>query len=486
MTRKKNKIKVKNGIADLSKLPQEERRSVIANGLTEAIMGFNFGGIGTQLNQVDTLFINNRWYLISNMRQPLSEVYAEHGIVRTIIDVPVNDALRGGVDIKTKQLSPEEVEELQAEIKIEKDLIHLGQALKWNRLFGGAGLIAITDQDPASELDIDAIDENTPLEFRAVDMWELFWDKQNVESTNLEVDTQDFEHYNYYGKKLHKSRVMTMRGITAPSFIRPRLRGWGLSQLESIITSINQYFKSNNLVFEVLDEFKLDIFKLKNLASTLLSANGTAIVRQRVDLTNKQKNYMNAITLDADDGYEQKQLSFAGIAEMYKEFRMQMACDTRMPISKIFGVASSGFSSGEDDIENYNAMIESEIRSIAEPDVLKIVKLRCQKMFGHVPDDLSIVFRPLRMLSAEQEETVKTAQFARVIQALQAGAMDGKDFKDACNKANLLPIQLDPTKELLVMDQGNEDASGDGIGGRESSTKAKDAKEAKDAPKAKD
>lgn len=448
---------------------QNEAKHMVQNGYSEAILGFNPGSIGVELSQVDTLFKNNRWYLISNMRQILSEIYVEHGLIQTIIDVPVDDGMRGGVDIKSKQLSEDQMQELRVIIEREDILgSAVGQALKWNRLFGGAGVLILTDQDPKEPLNIEAINENTPLEFRAVDMWELFWDKQNTEGYDAQIQEQEFEHYSYYNLKVHRSRVMKMKGITAPSFIRPRLRGWGFSVVESLVRSINQYLKSNDLTFEVLDEFKIDVYRMKNLASTLMSAEGTQEVQRRLQLMNQSKNYQSAIVLDQEDEYAQKQLSFAGIADMFREFRMQIACDMRMPISKIFGISSTGFSSGEDDIENYNAMIESQVRAKCKYDILKIIELLCQKQFGMIPDDLQIEFKPLRMLSAEQEENVKTQKFNRLLAALSAGAISPEAFADACNKDNLLGVQVDSEEAASLMeekdaaDEANKDPGDEG------------------------
>jgi phage-related protein (TIGR01555 family) len=444
-----------------NEIPQEiknESDNMIRNGLSEAIMGFNPGSIGVQLSQADTMFKNNRWYLISNMRQLLSEMYVEHGLVQTIIDVPVDDGLRGGIVIKSKQLADEEIEKLSVHIEREDDLNTVGQALKWNRLYGGAGVLIITGQDPETPLDMNDLEG---LEFRAVDMWELFYDKQNVEGFNPAIQEHGFEFYSYYGVKTHKSRVMKMKGLTAPSFIRPRLRGWGFSVVEAIVRSMNQYLKANDLIFEVLDEFKLDIFKIKNLTNTLLSPQGASKIRERVQLANFQKNYQNAITMDSEDDFATKELSFSGIAETMEGIRKQLASDLRMPLSKLFGISSAGFSSGEDDIENYNAMVESQVRAKSKFDILRVVELRCMELFGYIPDDLKIEFKPLRMLSSEQEENVKTQKFARVLQARQAGEISSKDFLDACNRESLLPIQIDSSGASIDASEGIEGANKD-------------------------
>jgi phage-related protein (TIGR01555 family) len=445
-----------------------QEKSMIVNGLSEAIMGFTPGGIGTQLDQVDTTFVNNRWYLVSNMRQLLSELYAEHGLIQTVVNVPVDDGLRNGVEIRSRQLSDEELAQLVNTIERNDDINTVGQALKWNRLFGGAGVVVITDQDPMTPINEGEITKDTPLEFRAVDMWELFWDKQNDESYDPTLQEHKFEYFSYYGTKLHKSRVFRMKGLQPPSFIRPRLRGWGLSVVESLIRSINQYFKTNGLCFEVLDEFKLDIFKIKNLTTTLLSSQGTAQIQQRVQLANQQKNYQNAITMDSEDDYVQKQLSFSGIAEILEQIRIQIASDLRMPITKIFGISASGFNSGEDDIENYNAMIESEIRSKCKYDILKVVELRCQQLFGFVPDDLSIHFKPLRTLSGEQEENVKTQKFNRLIAARQSGEIDATEFRKCLNKDDLLPLKLeDQGVEMIETDEDMAEDGSDEIPGQQ-------------------
>lgn len=442
----------------------------LLNGaLQEAVLGFNPGGPGNQLSQVDTIFLNMRYYLISNMRQPLSEAYAELGLVKTVCDVPVEDAFRGGFQFHSKELSPEEVEELQYTIETEDDLAKMKYREIWNRLFGGAGLVIVTDQDPEEPLVVERMKEGDKLAFKDADMWELFWDKQNVEGDGEPMDSPGSEYYHYYGHKIHKSRVLITKGIRAPSFIRPRLRGWGLSQVEILVRSINQYLKANDLTFEVLDEFKVDIYKIKNLTETLQTAEGVAAVQHRIKVANMEKNFMNAITMDADDDFLQKELSFQGLSDVMVGIRMQVASDLRMPLTKVFGISAQGFSSGEDDIENYNAMVESSVRQPCKRDLITLGKLRCQQLFGYAPDDLTGIFQPLRILSSEQQENVKGAVHGRIVATFTAGLMSQKEAKDAINKEKLIPIQLDTTADTVSeqMDREKEiaEASGAANGG---------------------
>ena len=446
-----------------------QKPEVFENGLADAL-GFGggpFGGGGPgfpsgagspeQVSDTTTLFTNLRWYLVSNFRQLLSELYVEIGLVRTFVDVPVDDALKDGVEVKTKQLDENEVKQLQMSMEYDNDLGIIGQAAKWLRLFGGAGiLIIVGDQDPEEPLDLASIGPDTEVEFRAVDMWELFWDKQNTDGYDPEIQTEEFEFYDYYASKIHKSRVMKMKGLESPSFIRPRLRGWGFSIIESVVRPLNQFLKTTDVLFEVIDEFKIDVYKIKNLVNTLLSPNGTNQVKSQIQMTNWHKNYQNAIVLDSEDEWDHKELSFAGLSEVQAGNRKHLAAELRMPVTKLFGSSDSASSMGnadQNDMENYNSMVESTIRTKLKFHILQLIQIKCQKLFGHIPDDLEIKFKPLRVLSAEQEENVKNAKFTRLKAAKDTGDITIQEFRDACNKGGLIDIQLDTNLDQIDSDK---------------------------------
>jgi uncharacterized protein len=163
-------------------------------------------------------------------------------------------------------------------------------------------------------------------------------------------------------------------------------------------------------------------------------------------MANQLKNYNNALTMDTNDEYEQKQIAFSGLAEVLVQIRQGIAADLRMPVTKVFGISAAGFSSGEDDIENYNSMIEG-VRAQYKYAVINILQLICKKMFGIMPDDLTITWPSLRILNAKEQEEVKDKQFARVMMAYQSGLIEAKEAKASINKDSLLPIEIDEKLE---------------------------------------
>lgn len=445
-----------NALQKLQNAPAKIENNI---GLGGGINNFGFPGnqapfFTQSISTENDLFRNMRWYFISNERQFLCEMYVEFSLVKTIVDVPVDDALRGGITIKSRQLSEDQLDKLSNSLDRDDNLNTIGQAAKWNRLFGGGGIIILTDQDPELPLDLKSLGPDEALEFRAVDLWELFWDKQNTDGYDVGLQEYDFTHYNYYSRKIHKSRVMRLKGLTAPSFLRPRLRGWGFSVVEGLIRSLNQYIRATDVGYSLMDELKLDIFKIKNLVNTLMGPSGNQQVMSRIAQLNYTKNYQNAMVMDSEDEYDQKQLSLSGFGEYLEQVRMQIASDMRMPMIKLFGVAASGLNaSDEGGIEVYNSMVESEVRNKIKYDILRMCEIKSQQMFGIIPDDLSIEFKPLRVMSAEQEENVKTQKFNRLFQAKQIGEITDEEFRSGINKGKLFDITLDPI-ESLVKDAG--------------------------------
>lgn len=464
------------GVIDKSITDPEERlrhEEVFANslsGLAEQLNsgGFEFPGLGgPQISSADTMWNNNRWYLISNFRQLLSQIYAEHGIVQTLVDQPVDDAYRAGFEIKSEMLDGNDIEQIMTYCERHQVIHSLMQSRKWGRLYGGGAIMIFTNQNPEKPLNIKAIGPNDPIEFRSSDMWELFTDVMNTSASVMVgggLGAEMGDYYDYYGQKVHKSHVLRFIGKEAPSFIRPRLRGWGMSELERLVRSLNQYLKNQDLIFQLLDEAKVDVYGINGYNEALLTNDGTNSVSRRLQYANRMKSFNSALVMDSKDTYDQKQITFTGLADVLLQIRQGIAADLKMPMTKLFGISAAGFNSGEDDIENYNSMVEGEVRNKDKYLVIEVLGIVCQKLFGFRPDDLTINWNPLRILNAKEEEEVKDSQFVRVTSAFSLGLADGKEAKKAINKDSLLGIEVNENTDALPPLGLDMDAEGDDAG----------------------
>lgn len=395
--------------------------------------------------------------IITLNRVAVTQAYMTHGILQTAIDVPVLDAFRGGVEIKSEQLDDEDIRTLQNYLRESKTLHEVKDVFRWARLYGGAGLVINVPQDPLGPLNWNYVDyPELPLSFIAADRWELVL---NV----VQIKEVEFP-YNYYGQPLRKDRVMRVIGKEAPSFLRPRLQGWGMSEFERMIRDINQFVKAQNSMFQLMDENKIDVFKLMGFNSTILSDLARGKVNKRIFWMNYLKNYHRALVLDSEDDYVQKQLSLAGWGDVFKQIMIGMSAACRMPMSKLFGfTATTGLSANTDDLENYNAMVESEIREPALDILYPVIKACCRHLFGFEPQDLDIGFQPLRVIGPVEEEQIKTSKQNRFMQLYQADILTPKELCEVLKMEDCLTYETevgeglrDPVSPLEMEQQLSE------------------------------
>lgn len=381
------------------------------------------------------LFTNNSYQLMSLQRIMLSYAYVLHGPLRTLVDQPVYDAFRGGVKVCSDEVDPDELEDFHREFRKMKCNKAIINAMRWDRLFGGAGLIINTNQDYKTSFNVNSVHEGSKLSFIAADRWELVY-----------RDPSDYaKGFDYYGKPLHPTRVAKIVGEEPPSIVKQRLQGWGMSVIECVIRELSSYFKHHNVIFELLDEAKVDVWKIKGFNSQVLANMAQGKTAKRIQIAQNMKNFLNAITLDAEDDYEKKEMTFTGLAAILEQIQIGIAAACRMPMAKLFGLSAKGFASGEDDIENYNAIVENE-RERAEDVLDLIVPIIAQKVWGMVPDDLYYEWKPLRVLSAEQEENVKDAKFQRHSTLYSQGIYDPQEYCEALKQDELLTIDTKVAK----------------------------------------
>jgi phage-related protein (TIGR01555 family) len=401
---------------------------ILNNGLEDLVSGVaagaGYGGNSDLLSQPYTLANANAYTPLTLNRILLSYSYMTLGLVQTLIDQPVEDAFRGGITLSSPEMTAEECRELVLAMDGEGDISAIKRVGGAARLFGGGGLLVNTEQDYSQPLG--EIKQGAKLQLISADRWELLL--TNIDfATDPNFGTKTLIPYNYYGKRVHYSRVVKMLGREAPSFIRIRLQGWGMSEVERCIRSINAFVKFQSVVFELIDEAKIDVFSMEGFNVAMGTPNGTALVQKRIQLANMLKNYKRALVMDKEDDYKQKVMSFAGIAEIWAELRLNLASDLKMPMTKLFGLSAEGFSTGAEDIENYNSIVESDVRHKIKPLIVAAAKLRCQQRHGYEPELLTVHFKPLRILDATEEEAVNKSKTERTTLLFDRNLLSGQE-----------------------------------------------------------
>lgn len=379
--------------------------------------------------------INANQFQVLTLQYPtLMYMYSTHGIVQTAVDEPVQDAYRDAPMLECDDgLSPRNLEELEqwAEENVVRDPFMDGCG--WARLFGGSALVLNLAGDPAQPFDMDATSSKREIErgrfaLYPATRWEL-------------GGTWRFsDAYDFYGVRFHHSRIKTMIGKRMPWILERQLSGWGASVIARMAEDFNVYLRGRNALYETLQEFKVDVYKMKGYNDQLVTAEGTAQVDKRIAYSNQLKGFNSALVLDAEDDYIIKSATFSGIADVMRENRMGLVACTRIPASKLFGEKVAGLGDGKgDDLENYYNMVKAEVREPNRPVHQWIYQLGALALFGdryHV----KLKYPPLRETSSKEDEEVKTSKQTRLVQQLEVGLIDEVEGAAWAKQDKLTPV----------------------------------------------
>lgn len=352
-----------------------------------------------------------------------------YGVLDKIIRIPVDDAYRDfGFDIEADTLDEDDIKQLQDALIENEDLTAQKKSRYWARQFGGAALIAVSGNDLSKPL----IEQNLyqkPLKFMPVDRWQLSYSENDV---NIPNGNWFLTQYNAIGqdatRAIHPSRVFVKHGKADSFLINQQVQGWGVSVFESIFQDISLFFKGRNSLFELIDESKVDIIKLSGLQSALMSTNSNRAIKEMLNLIANNLNYKSKLLMSTDDDYVQKQIGFSGVADILKEIRIMIAGSANIPVNKLWGEGVTGFGSGEDSLENYNSQIENEVRSADFAALKWMFKLRCYQLFGREVEDLTFDWKPLRVLSAIDEQNIQDHKLTNVLQLFDRQLLTPKEL----------------------------------------------------------
>jgi uncharacterized protein len=440
---------------DITQIIEQETRKLTAQNSLEAALRCGNGlDNWSQTLSPRNAYNNLSLVMISQWQILLSYLYKTYGVLAKMIDIPVDDAYKGGAfTLETDSVDEAELKELEKTIAKNQDIKQIKNARKWARLYGGAALIALSGDDLSKPLDYKSL-YGKPLEFMAVDRWQLSYSEPNIN-----IPGGQWEYINQYGRRnskksvigsnaltrIHSSRIFPITGKEAPFIIMQRVNGWGISVFEQVFSDMSQYFKAGNVLFELLDEAKVDVIKLATLQTALSSGNSDQVLQKMLDLIANNLNYKSKLLISKDDDYDQKQISFSGLAEMNKEIRIMMAGSANMPVNKLWGEGVTGFGSGEDSLENYNSQIENEIRSADDAVIDWVLMLRSYQQFGFELPDLTKTWKNLRVLSAIDEQNIHDHKVANILQIYDRQLMSPQEVMEYLKKQQIV---IQDTKAL--------------------------------------
>jgi uncharacterized protein len=349
----------------------------------------------------------------------LAAVYMSDGLGRRIIDAVADDMTREWI-----YLDDEEEESAEAKT-VKEELVRLSaestmnEAIRWQRLFGGS-LIIVGAMDgrkpsePLRENQIKAIEYLKVVDRTDIVIGQSMFDK-DVNSPTFGRIIKYYINYHisdgtYIGMLVHYTRVIPFFNDPIPA--RARLgvtwesRYWGMSSLQSIYEALRDLGGINQAVLNLLYEFIIARFRIKDIGKYLSSPEGEKKLVTRLQTMNATKSILNAVVMDAEDDFERQYATTAGLPELIDRFMLMLAGASSIPVTRLFGRSPAGLNAtGENDLRNYYDMVEANQRNRLMPSISRLVELIC--VFKKIKKVPKITFNSLYQLSEEEKADIE-------------------------------------------------------------------------------
>lgn len=344
----------------------------------------------------------------------VENMYAQDDMSAKIVDTLPEDALRQWIEIKGIEQDKEK--------KITDKLADLGAQTKlqqgWQqgRLYGGSGVMIVTDDSADLEKPLDKSRVRRVHSLTVFNRYEL-----SVEKTVTSLRAKNFGDHELYGLyptttadefslKAHASRFMRFDGVKLPRKLEVTNHYWGDSVLTRSKNAIRNYNVSHDAATTALQDFNVDVFKMKNLAE-LVASGQEEDIRKRIEIANMGKSVIRALVLDMEEDYETKARTLTGVPDILKATGDRLSASTNMPHTKLLGESPSGLgATGDSELRNWYDFVKSQQTLVLKPHIDLLIELIQLELFGAIDPKLSWTFNSLWQPTEKEQTEIRNLQ----------------------------------------------------------------------------
>lgn len=406
--------------------PEVRGTSVAQDGYTNSLAYLGEASVLSNANDYQRHSISDNYEL-------LTVLYRESWVAARIIDTPCEDMTRSWYSLASEidQNKLDELANLERKHSIKQEITN---AIRWGRLYGGAAAVIIIkgQEDMLDQpLDYDMLQPGCFRGLVVVDKVRGIYPSIELED---DMDDVEFGYPKWYqvtldeetGETLtiHHSRLLLFRGRQLPLDEEANADYWGASELEHVYEELQKRNSSSANIAQLIFQANVAALKISDYGEVL--GMGTPQQKEHIYNTIQEMNRLRTsfglALMGTEDSYEQHPYSFAGVAEVYETFMMDMAGAAEIPATKLFGRAPQGMNAtGESDMKNYYEVISQQQERILRPALEKLIPVMAMSLWGEIPEDLEVVFEPLGTTTPSERAEIMGQASNPIIQAYSAG-----------------------------------------------------------------
>lgn len=342
------------------------------------------------------------------LQDPQQQLYAYRGdwIARKLVNIPAFDMVRAWRDVQADAKTIEALEAEERRLQIRAKVL---KALKWSRLFGGSAIILGVRQGlPSEPLNIDALGKGDLQYAHVVSRYEL--GTGDIDRDPMSPTFGGPKYYRLSGANggqvdIHPSRVLRFGGEDVPEF--GRTDTWG----DSVLLSLDEAVKNAGLaiggIASLISEAKVDVFKIKNLTNNVRDPAYVQRLQTRFGLANEAKSTVNALVVDAEEEWEQKQISFNQLPDLARLYLSIAAAAGDIPATRFLSQSPDGMNAtGAGDMKNYHDRLGAEQEMALRPVLEQLDEITIRSATGARPDDFYWSWAPLEQMSEKEQAEI--------------------------------------------------------------------------------
>ncbi len=363
-------------------------------------------------------------------RKQLNGLYKSSWLSKRLVNLTANDAVKNWWRLE----DADQDAIVQAQIKDLNLRQKLVQALSWANLYGESAILI--NEGRASAAPIDNLRQIESLQVVAGGC-------ESPELVTVRDSNMNLIAFVYYPLaedqnpiEYHPSRVLFFQQEQMPRELLDDNGGCAYSALQVVWNAIRRYGVAMQSGEQYAWERSFLHISLRHIANSAGLSNVVDSFEATMRRMMLAKGIYRAMVTGKDDTIQAFDMNFSGWSDYITGLMYEVAGAYDAPVTRIFGMSPAGMNAtGEMDQENYISRLESkEQESILRAPLEQLVRaIMTQALgpFGGNIQQFDLIFNPIRINSAEEDEQLEVSKSNRLLASVREGVLMTSEARPA-------------------------------------------------------
>lgn len=261
------------------------------------------------------------------------------------------------------------------------------------------------------------------------------------------------------GKEIHASRFLYFAGKKAPLLYKPSYNLFGVATAQLVFEYVENFQKNRDSASELLNKFSVSVLKTNMMGA--LQGEGTGEIDKRIQYFVQKRHNDGVFIIDKDEeDFVKVETPLSGVTDIVRQSLELISAVFRLPAVKYLGISPSGFNAtGESDLKNFNALIESLQKKQFADNLETVLKILQLNAYGEIDENISFEFLPLDEEDEKTKADVEKVQADTASVYLDRNVVSPEEVRKVISKKkNGLFETIDPDNTEVLEDlEGQEE-----------------------------